>query len=292
MKVTMKTWRHALLAIGLVGLPACQDKPADTKDPSATAKKAAADHSKSEAGGEEDSVTSKEGKSEGDAGFNLCAGLKKGVAGDTATALKSQLAEYCDDESISTLRSKDYVYAGTGTVSLAVEDPVTNGDTTKLKIFTSMLIPTNPTSYFNMMKLSLTEPSKFRDKEFKYDDAISINVSGKSDVKSTFTFTRDAQNSDEVSVAYEAKAYFITLKEDSAYAIATVSTKGIKTVKSLKVLALILKKGSKTEVFSISEQTFENQGKADSAVTKYKARISSEVKKNFENGTNASKADE
>lgn len=272
----------SFFAVGaLLTLPACQDKPAEKAKP-AEAKKAVG-----AAGDEEkdaDAKASGSGKSEGDDGFVICDSLKKAIKGDTASALDAQITEYCNDESIETLRSKEYVFEGKGSVALAAEDPVTNGDTTSLKIFTSMLIPVTPVNYFKMMKLSLTEPTEFKNKGFKYDTAIDLTVSSKSAEKSSFKFSRDAQSSDEANVEYDAKAYFLTLQEGNAYAIATVSSKGIKTVKSLKVLALILKKGENTEVFSISEQSFENQGKAESAVQKYKARIASEVKKNFENG--------
>lgn len=226
---------------------------------------------------------------EGDegAGFNLCSdGLKKSTKLDSWSSLVEEL---CDDGKLKELRKSTNVYKG--------GDPIVSHESTGESEETNILLNSSSQysskvdDYWSLVRLQTTDPGKFRDLDFLYDENVDMKEVDASKTSSSYHYTNhDAEGGGHVE--YKAKTSYITLKKGVAYVAATELTKKIETMKALKGLIIVNKlNDDKVEVFTISDQTYEHDdGQSGTVENKVLTSLKKEQKNSFENAKNSKKA--
>lgn len=200
--------------------------------------------------------------SESPGGFNLC---DNGLKAVTVAGFESYVAALCDGEKskISALRVAGVVYKG-GEPKIYKDDPKKNSTETSLRIYTSALVDASVNDYWSLMQLQLKKAAAYRD-NYEYDTSASLSEIKVDSSKVSYRYVNDAGNGGRVD--YAATTKFVVLKEDQAYMTTTKLDKSYETMEGLTGLVIINKVSStKTEVFTMSDQTYSHQDNQGDAV--------------------------
>lgn len=194
------------------------------------------------------------------------------------------------------MRNATYIYkegSTKTTVTRAVE-PQQQGALSLMKLSSSILAKTTPKKYFDMMHLELYEPEKFKTAGYEYNTYAEYTIKSKvSDSELTYHYVNRVEEG--APVDYEATARFITLKENVAYAVATkwqdsATNATIKDLTALMIINQLASDSSLIEIFSFSDQTYENNGQHDTTVNKAGNEASAEQKRSYNNAVKTATA--
>jgi hypothetical protein len=219
---------------------------------------------------------------------DICADLKGNAV--MAQDFSSLVARLCDGSTLKNLRGK--FFSGAGDPQLVVTSKEAAGAKSDLTLASSSSVTSSAKSYFNMMKLQISKPSQFTSEGYESDPKVTYSVLTPGANKVQFSYKNSAE-APEVIVDYEAEASFAEVKKDSLYVVASKLTKFKETVQEFKGIIVISKKdgASSAEVFSLSDQKYDNNNNHATTVQKFTKNASAETKRSFNNSASASKAD-
>lgn len=218
-----------------------------------------------------------------------------GVSSNGATGEFAALTTLICAQGTSGLQAMvaDIRYAGNGTPNVKeISSEELTGNRSRMRLLASMRVNTKPQSYFNLMKLQITQPTKFKDLGFETDAKVTYEVKVAQGDTASYKYKNESE-APEVVVNYTANARFVTLVPDKLFMVATTLDTGVtnETVVALRGYSLIFASSdTSTDVVSISDQTYENNGNHATTITKAKRAATTEQARSWRNGQNADKA--
>ncbi len=228
-----------------------------------------------------------EGQDEPDS-FDLCKdGLKKSTKLESWTPLVKVL---CEDGKLKELRKTANVYKG--------GDPIIDNKSkkeskeTNIILYSSSQYSAAVDDYWALVRLQTTDPGEFRTLKFLHDENVEMKDVSAALTSSSYHYSNDPQDGSRVD--YKAKTTYVTLLKGQAYVAATALVEKLETMKALKGLIIVNKlSGSKVEVFTISDQTYEHKdGESNTVETRVLTSMKKEQKNAFGNAKDAKKATE
>lgn len=232
--------------------------------------------------------TTDEGDDDGttDSGsFDLC---EDGLEVVDVSGFSSYVKQLCTDGKLKSLRAESAVY--TGGDAKIFKDKVEKGDEeTSIRLYTSSLVNAAVEDYWALMQLQLKKPDAYKE-NFDYDASASLSEVEPSGDTVKYRYAYDSNNGGGVD--YDATTKFHVLEEGQAYMSSTTHDKMHETLKSIKALIIINKKSAtKTEVFTMSDQTYEHDAnQADATEEEAIAKAEEEQARMFKNAKDASQA--
>jgi len=220
----------------------------------------------------------------------LCAGLQN--AGLATARLQTFVNELCQSGKLTQLRRPENVYRGLDNTPPNIDIQAQQGinNRTNMVVYTSMMVPADPQSYFNMLRLKVTRPTDFRNTFQHIDPNISYEVLQNSGAQVSYRYKYDS----DVFVDYEANATFKVVQQGQLYIVKTRSFKGHETLEDLTGMIIIngRDEGGKkvSEVFSLSDQRFDNRGDHEQSISQARNRFSNEVNLDYKNSLQAQSA--
>jgi len=195
----------------------------------------------------------------------------------------------CKDGKLDELRGK--FYTGGSTAKINVWSDANKGDTSQMLMGSAMSTTTTPSAYFAMTKLQMTKPSEFKSKGFEVNPDTIYTPSTVTDSSVKYKYDYEKQG-DADGVTYEATTKFFTLKSKQAYLVSTLLDKDVRgTLPAFRGIIIINKSEDTTEVFTVSDQTYANNGNHQSTVDKVKSRLGEEQMRMHRNSKDATKAE-
>jgi hypothetical protein len=232
--------------------------------------------------------------------YDVCKdGLEKADLGSSLSSLVSTL---CEDGKLTEMRKAENVYKGGSETKVKKEYKKQESETTSLKVYTSALIDTKPEYYYKFVRLQFSKPQKIRGDDedceeadpFVCDPGITVSNTAAESGSNVITYSYENVGDGEGGrIFYSAKSTFKTLKSGTAYVISTIMTddEEPETITKLLGLIIIVKKGTKTEVITISDQSYTHSAEEKSAFnSKLSNGLDAEQIRSFKNGTKAQEA--
>jgi|GEM_PF-1765771 len=219
---------------------------------------------------------------------DICADIKGNAT--LTQDFSALVGRLCDGSTLKNLRGK--FYAGTGEPQMIVTAKEVAGAKSDLTLASASSVSSSAKSYFNMMRLQISKPSQFTSEGYESDPKVTYNVLVPGTNKVGFAYKNTAE-APEVIVDYEAEATLLEVKKDSIYVVASKLTKFKETVQEFKGIIVISKRdsGSGAEVYSLSDQKYDNNNNHATTVQKFTKNATAETKRSFNNSSSASKAD-
>ena len=184
-----------------------------------------------------------------------------------------------------------YTGSGTSTVQDLNSEELPQKQS-RIKFLSVMRVNTKPQSYFNLMKLEITQPSQYKAAGFETDEKVNYEVKSAQGDTASYRY-KNTSEAPEVVVDYTASVRFVTLVPDKAFLVATTLDKSApkEAIQALIGYSLIFTSGATTtDVVSISDQTYDNNGNHSTTLAKAKRATQTEQLRSFRNGQNADKA--
>lgn len=200
------------------------------------------------------------------------------------------LSTLCSSK-LTALRSSSYQYLGKGDPNIESSSSEQGAGKSYMQLWMSMLVPTDPKSYFNMMRLQAGFPEKFDD-VFEYDQAVTYTK--KSTTVDSVSYNYKNRKED-VPVDYDATSYYLEVVAGRTYVVTSELTLGNSVVVALRGLQVIHTaegQNNVTEVFTMSDQTFENQNDHQGTISKAESSFKDEMSMSFRNGLKATQANQ
>lgn len=236
----------------------------------------------------------------------LCADLR------SSTEVKAEASIHIDflcgssSQNLAKLRSSEYLYKGGASSKILVNSSEIAGKKTKMDLYTANVYDTDAKTYMKLVKLQQTKPKDFKAAAdsgkygFKYDADIDYEVIDTSASMTNFSYLNDKEST--VSLSYKGQTKYIDMKSSQSgtnrYAVVTKLTNPSEseTLKSLLALVVINEYDGKdsagkvrkyAEVFTLSNQTYDNNGDHNSTVNKAKQNLGAEQIRGAENAAKA-----
>ncbi len=203
---------------------------------------------------------------------------------------KGFLSTLCNNK-LSSLRSKGLRYQGSGTPNIDATSSEQGSAKSYMQLWMSMLVPTDPKSYFNMMRLQAGFPDKFDD-IYEYDQAVTYTK--KSTTVDSVSYNYKNRKED-VPVDYDATSYYLEIVPGRTYAVTSNLDNGNSVVvafRGLQVIHAAEGQTNITEVFTMSDQTFENQNDHPGTISKAENSFKDEMAMSFRNSLKANQANQ
>jgi len=222
--------------------------------------------------------------------FDLCKSLKAN------SEIKNNFSAYtkvlCDDGELEDLRGRFYRGTGSGTVR-TLSDGTLSSDAgaSEMRLVSSSSVPTTPEAYYAMVRLQMMKPNDFKSKGFEVDPDVEYQTRkvGTNDV--TYYYERRGE---EDIASYVATTKFHTLRKNVAYAHTTLMDESAKAdtklTEKLKGLVIINKSGSDVEVFTISDQQYDNNNNHNATKNRVIDGLVKDQIRSIKNGKDADKA--
>lgn len=217
---------------------------------------------------------------------------------DTCTALKSHgslnqiapnlVTRLCGGTMIQDLNT--IAFSGQGEPTIKVESKDLGQRRTEMQSSSLLATSAKPKSYFNMMRLQVTQPQDFKSAGFETDAAVTYTIINTTPQQTTYRYVNDSQKP-EVVVDYEATASFLSIEENSIYAVTSVWQKKYETVENLKGLVVIVKDGNGAKVYAVADQTYDNNNDHAKTLQKAQQAFKDDLKRAYRNSLNAARAD-
>jgi len=210
------------------------------------------------------------------------------------SSFKAFLDDLCTASRLASLRAEANVYVGKGSPNVGIESSEAADDKSDMKVYSSMMTPAKPRDYFNMQRLKISRPDDFRATFPELNNQVTYTVGPTTDANKVNYRYRNTSNAPEFVVEYESTASFVAIDEGSTYVVTTQFVKSHETVIGIKGMIVINKKMldglEVSEVFSISDQRFDNNGDHESSVGKARSQFAEEVRRDFVNSNTAASA--
>jgi hypothetical protein len=175
------------------------------------------------------------------------------------------VSDLCDPQqgTLPSLRDPANIYTG-GDTKIVKDTPKDSGTTVSLRIRTSTIVSATPSDYFDLVKLQLNNSTAYS-QHYQTDSLVSLSNIQVGQNQTSFEYKRDDGNNGIVD--YDATSAFITLRSGKAYVSATKLTQSIELMTALTGLIIINQNSAgKTEVFTISDQTYTPPPNQDQAI--------------------------
>ena len=200
------------------------------------------------------------------------------------------LATLCGTK-LTSLRSSSYRYKGSGTPVIDSSSSEQGSGKSYMQLWMSMLIPTDPKSYFNMMRLQAGFPEKFDD-IYEYDQAVTYTKKSTTSDSVSYNYKN---RKEDVPVDYDSTSYYLEVVPNQTYVVTSELTAGNSVVialRGLQVIHAVEGESNITEVFTMSDQTFENQNDHQGTISKAEASFKDEMSMSFRNSLKATQANQ
>lgn len=201
------------------------------------------------------------------------------------------IKDLCDLGKLAILRADPYYYKGSGEPEVMMTDTA-NGGSSQMRLWSSLVSVSEAKAYFNMMRLQIDKPTEFDDptssgKNFEIDANITYT---RKNGNAEATNYRYLNTKEDVAVEYEATSYFVEVVPNKLYAVTSKVDKGISIVKTFRGLQIINQVSGSSEVYSMSDQVYDNQGDHATMVAKAKRSFREDMARGYRNATHAADA--
>lgn len=218
----------------------------------------------------------------------LCETLASHPVSQEGSRYRDFIFSFCQTK-LSLLRSDGFRYTGNGTPEVDSTSNDQGGDKSYMQIWVSMLAQSDPKSYFNMMRLQSYQPDEFS-KVFEYDKAVTYTKKSQTDVGVSFNYVNRRE---DITVDYDSTSQFIEVVAGKIYLITSkldVSHSVVQKFTGLQIINLLDGTTNIAEVFSLSDQIYDNQKDHTGTVSKAENNFRSEMSMGFRNSKKATQA--
>lgn len=222
---------------------------------------------------------------------DVCGGISQNAAIGEFSALTALICATGTSGLQTLVTANLYAGGATSTVKDLLAEEIA-GKQSRMRLLSAMRVTTKPLSYFNLMKLQINQPTQFKSAQFETDDKVTYAVKSSQSGSTLYNY-KNTSEAPEVVVDYTANAKFVVLVPDQVYIVATAldTTVSNETVVALKGYSVIYQTSpTMTDVVSISEQTYENNGNHAATLTKAKRAAQNEQFRSYKNGLKADAA--
>ncbi len=216
--------------------------------------------------------------------------------------LKSKFDLLCGQNFISNLRNPKVIFREDGNpspivnqaVHLITQENKISDKQSSLKMSNSMLVNTDPKSYFNMIRLQISRPEEFKGPaqfENNPDSEITTFPGKVSNLQAEYHFI-DLTDKPDTIVEYNAISRFIPIVNGQLYIIASEKIEGkCETLCQFTSLTIIhINTNTTTEVFSISDNLYDNGGDHEETMKKARKNVAHGMERNLRNSRKAQNA--
>ncbi len=211
----------------------------------------------------------------------------------------------CSQNFLATLRNPSLIYRDDGsqvppivnqTTQVNSQDSKLSDKQSSIKMSTSMILNTDPKSYFNMIRLQISRPEDFKGSaQFESDNNTEITTyPTKVNFQQAEYHLIDLTDKPDTIVEYDGISKFIPLVKEQLYLILTEKKDGkyetLAAFKNLTLIHLILNSNSNIEVFSVSENLIDSGGDHEESVRKARRNVAHSMERNLRNSRRAQNA--
>lgn len=216
---------------------------------------------------------------------DLCTGLgQQQIAADLS--FRDLINELCGGL-LTALRSESNQYRGSGTPNIQPQ-AVQKGTQSQMRLFASMATRADAKSYYNLMRLQISRPDDFKSQGFEYDSAIKYEILSNNGNSVSYHYTN---RKEELVVEYNATSVFVEAIPNKLYLVTSKMDKSLGIVKTFRGLQVIYQNsgsaGQYAEVFSMSDQLYDNNDDHDTTVSKARNEFIQDMARGYRNSEKA-----